>query len=110
MKIEYGVELTMAEVVEALVSVWDEERFNAAEPVREWTPGSDEEGAEQMFVVYRITPDGKRRNLATLDSEDKAQLGVRNCYIHPAIAGSAYHYEKTAAYGNPFGEFKEEAK
>jgi hypothetical protein len=43
MKIEYGVELTMAEVVEALVSVWEEERFNAAEPVREWTPGSDDD-------------------------------------------------------------------
>ncbi len=44
MKIEYGVELTMAEVVEALVSVWDEQRLKAAEPVREWTPGSDEDG------------------------------------------------------------------
>ncbi len=94
MKIEYGVELTMAEVVEALVSVWEEERFNAAEPVREWTPGSDEEGAETLFVIYRITPDGKRRYLATVESEDEAQLGVRNCYIYPAIAGSTYHYEK----------------
>jgi len=44
MKIEYGVELTMAEVVEALVSVWDEERFKVVETLREWTPGSDDEG------------------------------------------------------------------
>jgi hypothetical protein len=50
-----------------------------------------------MFVIYRIAPDGKRRNLATVESEDKAQLGVRGCYIHPAIAGSTYHYEKTTA-------------
>ena len=40
---EYEVEMTMAELVEALVSVWGEEGLTTAEAVREWTPGSDED-------------------------------------------------------------------
>ena len=39
--IEYGVEMTMAELVEALVSVWGEDGLKPEELVREWTPGSD---------------------------------------------------------------------
>jgi len=43
MTIVYEVELTMAELVDALVSVWGGDGLNAAEAVREWTPGSDED-------------------------------------------------------------------
>ncbi len=39
--IEYGVEMTMAELVDALVSVWGEDGLKAEELEREWTPGSD---------------------------------------------------------------------
>jgi len=51
MKNEYGVDLTMGEAMEALVSVWDEGFWKAAEPVREWTPGSDDD--ENTFGEFK---------------------------------------------------------
>ncbi len=52
MKIEYEVEMTMAEVVEALVSVWGEDGLKAEEAVREWTPGSDEDETDYPDKDY----------------------------------------------------------
>ena len=99
MKNEYGVDLTMGEALEALVSVWDEGFWKAAEPVREWTPGSDK-GEMKIEYGVELTMAEVVEALVSVWEEERFNAAEP---VREWTPGSDDDR-------NPFGEFKEEAK
>ncbi len=51
-----------------------------------------------QYIIYRINPDGIRRNVGTAFCESDAYRGVASLTACPSLAGSTYGYELNPKY------------